>query len=312
MVVSITAETAAEAYAEMIPRIRTYGVKEDSRNGPVLAFQDPVVLTILNPRARLVLDATRKANPVFHLMESVWMLAGRKDVDFPARYVKNIKKYANGGELLGAYGWRWRHNPLEDQLLSVIRVLKDDPTSRQAVISMWDPDWDLGVEVKSNDRPCNTHIYLRVQDGALNMTVCNRSNDVIWGMLGANVVHMTILQEFLAWALDLELGRYTVFSNNAHFYLEMPRAEEILHSNPSQYDTATCAPMFGPNDDLSVEVFLRDCENFCEGRDTLFATDYLLTCRAVHRTHRDDVLHDIPCPGWAEAVRMWMSARHAK
>lgn len=308
MTIVVTTHSAAEAYAEMLFRIKVYGEKEESRNGPVLAFQQPVALTITNPRNRVILDATRKANPVFHLMESVWMLAGRKDVAFPAKFVKNIKRYADGGELKGAYGWRWRHNALNDQLLEVIRVLKDDPTSRQAVISMWDPDWDLGVEVKSNDRPCNTHIYLRVRNGALDMTVCNRSNDLIWGMLGANVVHMTVLQEFLAWALDLRLGNYTVFSNNTHFYLKMPRAEEILESTPSQWDTVECSPMFLSDDDFPVVDFLRSCELFCDQRLPLLGSWLNEVCLPMFGNYGGGD-HKIRCLGWSKAYEVWRTAK---
>jgi hypothetical protein len=38
------------------------------------------------------------------------------------------------------------------------------------------------------------------------MTVTNRSNDLCWGMLGANYVHFTILQEYLAARLGV-VGR---------------------------------------------------------------------------------------------------------
>lgn len=304
MTIVVTAESAAEAYAEMIPKIRVYGKREESRNGPVLAFQEPLVLTIKNPRARIVLDATRRANPVFHLMESVWMLAGRKDVEFPSRFVKQIAKYSDDGELKGAYGWRWRRNFLEDQLLSVIRILKDDPTSRQAVLTMWDPDWDLGVEVKSKDRPCNTHIYLRIKNGALEMTVCNRSNDIIWGMLGANIVHMTVLHEFLAWALDVPLGSYTVFTNNAHFYLNMPRAEEILNSHPSQHDGAVCDAMFKHDDDFPVSDFLKSCERFCDHRMPLLGSWLNDVCVPMYECHKGNEI-PIGCLGWAEAYKVW-------
>ena len=55
---------------------------------------------------------------------------------------------------------------------------------------------------------------------ALDMTVCNRSNDLVWGMLGANVVHFSFLQEYLACRLGVEVGRYTQFSNNLHVYTQ--------------------------------------------------------------------------------------------
>jgi hypothetical protein len=57
-----------------------------------------------------------------------------------------------------------------------------------------------------------------MQNGALNMTICNRSNDLVWGMLGANIVHMSILQEYIANALEAEVGNLYQFTNNLHVY----------------------------------------------------------------------------------------------
>lgn len=54
----------------------------------------------------------------------------------------------------------------------------------------------------------------------LDMTVTNRSNDMVWGMLGANYVHFTFLQEYVAARLGVEVGRYHHFTNNLHVYDE--------------------------------------------------------------------------------------------
>lgn len=54
----------------------------------------------------------------------------------------------------------------------------------------------------------------------LDMTVTNRSNDIIWGMFGANAVHFSFLQEYIACALGIEVGHYHQMSNNAHIYTE--------------------------------------------------------------------------------------------
>ena len=43
------------------------------------------------------------------------------------------------------------------------------------------------------------------------MTVCNRSNDMLWGAYGANVVHMSMLQEFVALFSKFTDGR--LYSN---------------------------------------------------------------------------------------------------
>jgi thymidylate synthase len=152
------------------------------------------------------------------------MLAGRRDLASLAHYNSRMSKYSDDGTVLhGAYGWRWRRRFYCDQVDAAVRTLLDCPTSRRVVIAMWDPAERVSgdtpergdLEMVANDGadvPCNTHLYFDVQDGRLNMTVCNRSNDLVWGMLGANYVHFSILHEYVANAVSLPLGILTTGS----------------------------------------------------------------------------------------------------
>ena len=85
---------------------------------------------------------------------------------------------------------------------------------------MWDPVEDDSPEMK--DLPCNTHMYprMRMEDGrhVLDLTVCCRSNDVVWGCYGANAVHFSFVQEFIAGMLDCDVGVMYQLSNNWHAY----------------------------------------------------------------------------------------------
>ena len=206
-----------EAYSELQQIKHNYGAWEDTRNGLAFTFPAPVLITHTTPYRRVLFDPKRDANPFFHYMEAIWMLSGAESVDFPAMFAKNLRNYSDDGRTLrGAYGYRWRRAWEIDQVEEIIHQLKKDSTTRRAVIAMWDPHFDLVVE--SKDKPCNTHIYFRVHQNALHMTVCNRSNDMVWGMLGANFVHMSILQEYVAGAIDMAVGNYYQFTNNLHVY----------------------------------------------------------------------------------------------
>jgi thymidylate synthase len=200
--------------------LRTAGLEEDSRNGKVVVSPGPVATTYLHPRERVLFNPSRDANPFFHFFEALWMLAGRNDVDFLAQFNSRIATYSDDGKVLaGAYGFRWLQHFNIDQLQRVEGMLKKDPNTRRAVVSMWDPTMDLGHP--GNDRPCNTHIYFNVRNDALSMMVCCRSNDMIWGAYGSNVVHFSFLQEYLAGRLGLSVGVYTQMSFNAHVYTEI-------------------------------------------------------------------------------------------
>lgn len=193
--------------------------KETSRNGPVLVFNEPVLTTYSAPRERVLFCPVRNANPFFHLMESLWMLAGHNDLAFPVQFNSRFKEYSDDGRtLLGAYGYRWRKYFGSDQLAQATAELKRDPTTRRVVVSMWSPN-DLGGTGK--DLPCNTHIYFDLRGGALNMTVCNRSNDILWGAYGANAVHFSILQEYMAASVQAPVGVYRQLSNNLHLYTDI-------------------------------------------------------------------------------------------
>jgi len=206
-----------EAYCELQTIKQHYTEWEQTRNGRALVFQAPVIVMHTVPERCVLFDSNRDANPFFHYMEAIWMLAGSDDVSFPSKFAGNIAQYSDDGATLhGAYGWRWRAHFAFDQLSTLINLLKRDPTTRRAVLTMWDPIVDLGRQ--SLDLPCNTQVYFQARNGRLNMTVTNRSNDLVWGMLGANAVHMTALHEYVSCAAGLDLGTYYQFTNNLHVY----------------------------------------------------------------------------------------------
>ena len=195
----------------------SYRVQE-SRNGTTYEALEPVTTVYSKPCERVCLLKPRDANPFFHYIESLWMLAGRKDLKPLTYFVKSMEDFSDDGETLwGAYGWRWKSYFHKDQIDIVYRMLRQNPEDRRAVLQMWDANKDLNRNGK--DVPCNTNIYFKVREDKLNMTVCNRSNDMLWGAYGANVVHMSVLQEYLAALLGVEVGTYRQVSDSFHVYL---------------------------------------------------------------------------------------------
>ena len=84
----------------------------------------------------------------------------------------------------------------------------------------------------------------------LNMTVFNRSNDAIWGMLGANVVHFSFLQEYMAAHLGLEVGEYHQVADDLHVYTEkfepekwLPKHRTMHDPKPISYDGMKLVPL---------------------------------------------------------------------
>lgn len=211
-----------QALPEMLDQLNRFGLRMDSRNGGVLKFDSPVSTLYTEPRERVLFWADRDANPFFHLMESLWMLGGRMDVAFLAQFVKRMEEYSDDGETLhGAYGYRWRTLMGMDQLELISSALKIDPTCRRQVLQMWDAGYDLD-QIDKRDLPCNTQAYFqRTKEGALDMMVSNRSNDMLWGAYGANAVHFSVLQEYIAARIGCKVGRYWQVSFNMHAYTKI-------------------------------------------------------------------------------------------
>lgn len=239
-----------KALPEGLRLVQTSGMRRDSRNGSVLVVPTPVTTWYAKPRERVLFWAERDANPFFHFFECLWMLAGRRDVQFLDRFVKRMKTFSDDGETFhGAYGHRWRQhfdvegggNPnLPDQLPTIISRLIRFPDDRRCVLTMWDPCADLNAD--SKDLPCNTHVYFsRDQGGFLDMTVSCRSNDMILGAYGANAVHFSFLQEYVAGAVGCGVGGYWQMSNNYHAYVNNDY-DKIAHLADQVDDGMTARP----------------------------------------------------------------------
>lgn len=321
---TITALNVNYALREGLWKLKTSGVRETSRNGDVIVMHDPVTTTYLKPDQRVLFNPIRDANPVFHLMEAIWMFAGRSDVEFLLPFNAQYANYSDDGYVHGAYGHRWRdHFLVGDQILGVIRVLKANKDSRQAVIAMWDPEAH-DLEGSWKDRPCNTHIYFDCRGGRLNMTVCCRSNDMIWGAYGANVVHFSMLQEAVAFGVGVQMGVYRQFSNNFHIYPEVPVAKKLMDSMPDVFDyysgveAAQVFPLMSGSG--SVDDFLGECEEFCDNSTAVYDNNFLtqvaqpLRAAYINRKAGDPdwriFLKEIPARNdWKLAFNDWVLRR---
>jgi hypothetical protein len=182
---------------------------------------------------------------------------------------------------------------------------------------MWDvqsdnlPHW--------NDRPCNTHIYFRNVNGKLDMTICNRSNDVIWGMFGANCVHMSYLHEFVARASGLEQGKYHVMTNNLHFYQDSyPNGQDIWQNfvEHTIYPTQHFPILSLPDNYVKMK---HECMEFIAGFQERLTLPWLAkVAKPMHdcylakspgaRLAHASLIED---EAWRTAALMWLERRYS-
>jgi hypothetical protein len=84
------------------------------------------------------------------------------------------------------------------------------------------------------DVPCNTEVMFLPRGNVLDMTVINRSNDLIWGALGSNYVTFSMLHEYVALATGFEIGVYNQITNNLHVYTSQVEAQRNDESQTSE------------------------------------------------------------------------------
>ena len=218
------------------PLLDSIGLKEASRNGPVIRFPDPVTICITNPYERVNFCPVRDANPFFHFMEAMAMLAQCNSVKLLSHFAKNVASFSDDGHTFNAfYGTRARGQG-QDQLANVIEELKLRPESRQAVVMLWDKADQTRV---TKDKACNLMMLFSIDSfKSLRMTTFNRSNDAIWGgVTGANIVHFSYFHEYVASALELSMGPWWHTSNNLHAYVDNPQWGRLrgLRDTPDPY-----------------------------------------------------------------------------
>jgi len=104
--------------------------------------------------------------------------------------------------------------PVEvDQVAYIVRKLQEAPASRRALAITWNPVVD--EEVK--DCPCLQLVQCVIRDGALQMKVVFRSNDMLTAS-GANMFALVHLQQMIAERLGVGVGRYTHIALVPHVY----------------------------------------------------------------------------------------------
>lgn len=336
----ISARNVNEAYAIGLNSISSDTAevqRHHSRNGPMLEFIHPVTTVYKRPQERVLFDATRDCNPFLHFFESLWMLAGRNDLAFLTQFTKNMANFSDDGVTLnGAYGHRWRRhfrkkslNSLHeqvDQIADAIYELSTKPESRRVVIQMWDGgNEDQG----SKDIPCNTSVMWKLRNGFLDMTVTNRSNDMIWGAYGANAVHFSMLQEYVAGCVGVRVGRYYQVSNSLHAYPELEVTQRCF-ANPPHYaacpyelDDVQFYPMFsGGADqfdfDADMITFFAKWDAGADPVGGVFSTDFfehvVTPMWDTFRAFKDkgDAVHEanhILAPDWRKAALEWLARR---
>lgn len=239
----LTCDIFSKEYPFLNKQIIENGDFLDSRTGKTLEFLD-FKTKLTNPKYRCVGNNSRDINVFFLIAEALWIYRGRKDVEFLKIFNTKMKDFSDDGKYFNApYGFRMRHfgvnsfenenvalteknqhyfNQIfqgEDQVYENLKLLKNDPNTRRAVMQIWNSEFDLAKN--SKDIPCNDIVFLKIRNGKLKTKIANRSNDLHWG-LPTNIFQFSFVTEIMAKIIDTDLGTQTHDSDSLHVYTDNP------------------------------------------------------------------------------------------
>lgn len=217
----ISVRNVHRALPEGIRHLILEGIHVNTRVGVVRRSPEPVATRYDRPWERVVFWPERDANPFFHYLETIWMLAGENRLDYLVMFNKRMAEYSDDGlKTHAGYGHRLITQN-GDQIKDAIDMLKKNHADRRVVLQIWDSKLDLGRVGK--DVPCNFAIDLKIVQGKLQFIVHCRSNDIIWGAYGANAVHMSMIHQVIAELVGVPMGPYFQISDDYHGYKDTMR-----------------------------------------------------------------------------------------
>lgn len=196
-------------YRQILDRIMTEGEYSSPRGIKTLDL-GYTAIHFRHPRHMLATHSGRMLNTKIAAVEAIQLIGGFHDPDLMTWASPNFKKYMNDGMFWGAYGER-----IQRQMVSVARKLTEDPSTRQAVVTLWNPELD-NIPSKS-DYPCTISLGYRIRERQLDAWTFMRSNDA-WLGLPYDVFQFTQLQRSLARSLGVSPGEYTHTAASLHLY----------------------------------------------------------------------------------------------
>lgn len=198
-------------------------------------------VSISNPRNRLIFRNNEKYpwSIRFAMAEFLWYVRGENSLGTMEYYAPSMKKYSDDGTTLNsAYGFRifGKHKYcFLNQWEYAKSTIKQDKETRQAVIHIRTPH---DSTFKTKDHPCTLALQFILRKNRLNLVVTMRSNDVTIGST-YDIFCFTMLQELMAYELEVELGDYYHQVGSWHLY-------EKDFTNAEKFVTNTLNPVEMP------------------------------------------------------------------
>ncbi len=223
-----TFHNADEAYEALLDEVVINGIEFD---GTQAIFNCGFYIT--NPEDNHITNKQRNWSLEYAEAEWQWYLSGDRSTGKLGEIYGKIPKIwqdmsDGNGNVNSNYGYQWERGW---QLDKVVAMLKDNPKTRQACVSIYD-----GKEISKYkyDTPCTYAIQFTVLNNKLNMCVTMRSNDLWFGFC-IDQYCFSKLQELVSDRTGYEIGTYYHFAHNLHIYDDQMPERNTLTSRARTY-----------------------------------------------------------------------------
>jgi thymidylate synthase len=240
-----------KTYLDLLRHVHDHGARKSDRTGTgtlsVFGYQMRFDLA-----AGFPLLTTKKVHLKSVIHELLWFLQGSTNVAYlRANGVTIWDEWAGPeGELGPVYGYQWRSWPAPDgrhidQIVEVVRQIRDTPDSRRLIVSAW----NVADIPRMALAPCHAFFQFYVAEGRLSCQLYQRSADVFLGV-PFNIASYALLTLMVAQATGLKPGDLVHTLGDAHLYLNhVEQAREQLGRAPRELPRMRLSP--GVNDVLA-------------------------------------------------------------
>lgn len=301
--------TAEQAYLDLIARLLRASTRPNRTGINTRSlFHASLRFGLADARGRVLPLLTTKRvwwPAIYH--ELIWFLRGSTDIAYlaangiriwdgnsSAEFLAKCKLDYAPGTVGPVYGWQWRNFggkwPKEvqagvltgrDQLADVIELLRQDPWTRRAVVSAWNPT-DIPAMALP---PCHYSYQFVVEpavDGnpMLNCIANMRSADVPLGV-PFNIASYALLTHIVSHIVGIAPGELVISMADCHIYeTHVAACETLIERVPRRFPTLTFGPAILQTASPSIDNFAND---FAIG-------DYIIEDYAPHPRIRMDMV----------------------
>ncbi len=212
--------TFAESYGQLVAKIMSeeaeYDYNQRTKSGINFLPEGHSFSVDLSDNI-LPTCGLRRTRPHIAAAEVAWCFMGSTSIGWLNTHTKIWEVFADAnGDVMEAYGHRWRSSFGFDQIQTAISRLKVDPSDRRVYISSWDPRCDM-LPILQKTVPCPVGFTLATHNNRLNSTIMIRSSDVLIG-LPLDVMRHALVMRAIACSLNINLGHMRVTLAHPHIY----------------------------------------------------------------------------------------------